>query len=329
MNLKKQVILIGTIVCLTSILSISFLGCSKKDHDILQIGGHTTIFGAVLEIGEKMEIFQKHGLDVTVTPVRSTKESMAALVGGSMDIIIGTAAAGNLNLMAKGNLYVIADGGSIIPQFVIRKDERSKIISLENLKGRSISVPREGSSSWYALYRILQSENMTVDDIDPKYLGQREAVTAFETGSIDASILTEPYTSIALEKEIVEYYKPTEIAKLFPVNGQQYAFLLVSDNMLEKPKVLKKFLAAYIECIEIYNKARNKQQPEFNNVAKIINEFTEVDIETIKKSQWPYFALDGKPDIGYLEEMQNTFVELKLVPEPADLSKVIKLEFLK
>jgi len=330
-NLKtqKQVLMIGLVICLISFLSISFFGCSKKEPDVLKIGGHTTIFGTVLEIGEEMGIFEKHGLNATVTPVRSSKESMAALAGGSMDVVLGTAAAGNLNLMANGNLFIIADAGSIIPQLVIRKDESKKIKSLEELKGKSVSVPREGSASWYAMYRILNSVNMEIADIDPKYLRQRETVAAFEAKNIDAAILSEPYTTIAVEKGIVSYYNVEEISKLFPDNGQQYGILLISDKMLNKPEVLKKFLSAYLESVKIYNRARNKQQPEFDDVSKIINDFTEVDIETIKNAQWPYVAIDGKPNIEYLEEMQKTFVELKLVPEPVDLSKVIKLEFLK
>ncbi len=323
-SLTKEILILTIIV-----FSVICLSC-KKQVQKLRIGGHTSIYGTVLEIGDKMGLFKKNGLDVSLMPVRSSKESMAALVGGTLDLALGTAAAGNLNLLAKSDLCIIADAGSIIPQLLIRKElkEKGQINSISDLKGRTVSVPREGSASWYAMDRILSSVNLKIEDLIPKYLGQRETITSFEAKHIDAGILAEPYTTIAIEKGIVVLFRRQEISNLFPENGQQYSVIYTTYKMIEEEITLKKFLKAYLESIEIYEKARQETQPEYGQVLEIVNQFTNVPIEILKKIEWPKLRLDGKPNVEYLIEMQNTFIEKGLIPYPVDFSKVVRMEFL-
>ncbi|MCK4790920.1 MAG: ABC transporter substrate-binding protein [Desulfobacteraceae bacterium] len=296
----------------------------------IAIGGHSTIFGAALMAGKELGIYERHGLDASVIPVKSSKQSMAAMLAGELDVVLGTAAAGNLNMMAKSDIFIVADAGRIVPQLVVRKVlvDKSDIQQIADLKGRSVGVPREGSASWYALARILASASLDIGDLNAKYLKQRESLAALKTGDIDAAILSEPYTSVAMKDGSAVLFLEDKLRSIFPGFGQEYAVLYTTRRMLEKPEVLRKFLKAYIETVRIYDRARDHHEPEFSKIVKVVSKYSGVDETIVRSMQWPKIPLDGKPDTAYIDNMLKYFVGKKLVPEAPVLSERINLSYL-
>jgi len=330
---KTQFLLVFiSVIFLAILLIIGFLSyLDSKDRTAFKIGGHTTQLGACLKIAEAKSFYEKHGLSASVRLVESSKISMAAMEAGDFDVVIGSLSAGSFNMVRKGDLIIIADGSRVIPSVIIRKDlwEDGKIKQLADLKGWTIRTPREGSSSYYALSKILRGINLTIEDVKPKYLKEREAVAALEANQIDAAILNEPYATSAVERGLGVRYNLTEVEKLFPPNGQQHMVIYtLHKNIEEKPELLRRFLKAYIDAAVFYNQARDGQQPQRDEAVSIIAKYTGGDKATVEKAVWPYVAPDGKPNESYIKEMHDYFVEKGLADSPVNLSKVIHLEFL-
>ena len=63
----------------------------------------------------------------------------------------------------------------------------SGIDSLEDFKGHRIAVGRAGSGTLLTSEALLQSAGMTLDDIQPDYIGQGEALDALKNGMIDGA----------------------------------------------------------------------------------------------------------------------------------------------
>jgi len=311
-------------------------GCSqsspqKTPSSAISIGGHTTQLGACLKIAESKGLYTKYGLQASIKLVESSKQSMAAMEAGDLDVVIGSLAAGSFNMVKKGDLVILADGSRVVPSVVIRKDlsDGGQIRALTDLKGRSIMTPREGSSSYYALSRILRGLGLRIEDVQPKYLEDSEAVASLEAKQIDAAILNEPYATLAVEKGLGIRFDMNEVAKFFPVNGQQHMVIFTTrKNLEQKADLLRNFLKAYVEAAQWYGEARSGKQPQRTEAIQIIAAYTGSDPKTVDAAVWPYVSPDGKPDVAYIKEMHDYFLQQGLADAPVDLDKAIHLELL-
>src|SRR3989344_1953535 len=261
------------ILIVTNTFLFSFYSPTGKvisEQPKLKIASHTTMLGIVLEIAKEQGYYEKEGVEVELKQVESSSVSMPALVNGDLDIIIGSIAAGNFNYLIKDrNLRIIADGARVIPTIVIRKDLANNIQNIKDFQEKVFITPREGSASYYALAKILDSEGLTIKDIVPKYLKEEESISAFETKQIDAGIVNEPYAAYLVDRGLVVKFDSTKIEPLFPKNGQQQMILFATTKSLEKEEAIERFLRAYKKAAEFYNKAPEGKEPERSRVIEI------------------------------------------------------------
>ena len=74
--------------------------------------------------------------------------------------------------------------------------EKSRLKSVEDLKGKKVAVAK-GSSANYNLLAQLKEAGLSFDDIEPVYLQPTEGLAAFKGGSVDAWAIWDPFTSQA------------------------------------------------------------------------------------------------------------------------------------
>lgn len=333
---KKNKLAIGLILIILIVIVVLLISLKKQGLEQisgqlikLKIGGHSTIAGVILETAQDKEFFNKQGLDVEIERVESSKVSMAGLESGELDIVIGSRSAGTFNYLAKDKkLRIIADAGRFTPVILIRKDLEDSIKTLKDLKGKTFATPRQGSTSQYAFAKILESVDLSLNDVISKSLKQQEAVTALETGNLDTGIINEPYAAIAIDKGIGVRLGKDEIAKIFP-KGQQHTVLLVTtDTLINKANAVKKFFKAYKKAVDYYNKAKKGNQPERDEVIRIVSNYTDIEPEIINKIVWIDISSNLKPDIAYMEEAQDWYFENGFLEQKVDLHEKVDLSFL-
>jgi len=221
-------------------------GAVIYENPKLKVASHTTMLGIVLEIAKEQGYYEQNGIDVDLQQVESSKVSMLALANGDLDIVIGSISAGSFNHLIKNeDLRIIADGARVVPTIVVRKDLANKINDIKDLKGRVFITPREGSASYYALARILETEGLSINDITPKYLQEKESIVAFETKQIEAGIVNEPYATYLTERGLVVKFDSDKIEPIFPKSGQQHIILFATTKTLQREEAVKRFLRAY------------------------------------------------------------------------------------
>lgn len=333
---NKLKILFVTVLVLALIVSGTLIYLNLQNQNNiptekpkLKIASHTTMLGIVLEIGKEKGFYEQEGLDVEIKRVESSKESMAAMANGDIDIVTASIAAGTFSHLAKNpDLRIIADGARVVPTIVVRKDLVSRINDIEDLNGTIFVTPREGSASSYALSRILAAEDLALKDIDPKYLQEKESVAAFERKDVEAGILNEPFATSVVEKGIAAKFDFSKIEQIFPEGGQQHMLIITTTKISQNESTVKRFLSAYKKSAQYYLKALNGREPERSEVIRIASQIYGAEPEIIQKSRWPGISSDVKPDLIYLEQVQDFFLENKLIDQKVSLVEKTDQRFL-
>jgi sulfonate transport system substrate-binding protein len=100
------------------------------------------------------------------------------------------AQAGGVNFV-----YVGAEpAGSHSEAIIVRSD--STLRNVTDLKGKRVAL-QKGSSSNYLLLEALKKAGLHYDDIHPVYLAPADARAAFESGTVDAWVIWDPYYASA------------------------------------------------------------------------------------------------------------------------------------
>lgn len=96
------------------------------------------------------------------------------------------------NVLALGSLY---------PETIqIVTTEKSGIKSVEDLKGKKVSVGAPGSGTYINAEQILEVHGMTMDDIDAQNLDFGESAGGIKDGNIDAAFITAGTPTGAVEE---------------------------------------------------------------------------------------------------------------------------------
>ena len=77
---------------------------------------------------------------------------------------------------------------------IVQKD--SPIQSIQDLKGKRIAL-NKGSNVHYLLLKLLEANNLTLNDIQPVYLPPSAARAAFEKGAVAAWVIWDPFLAAA------------------------------------------------------------------------------------------------------------------------------------
>ncbi|TDV07850.1 sulfonate ABC transporter substrate-binding protein [Paraburkholderia caballeronis] len=92
-------------------------------------------------------------------------------------------------------VYVGAEPGGRHNEALIVKPD-SPVRTLADLRGKRIAL-QKGSSSNYLLLELVSKAGLRYEDIHPVYLAPADARAAFESGSVDAWVIWDPYYAAA------------------------------------------------------------------------------------------------------------------------------------
>ncbi len=172
-----------------------------KEERVVTIGIQQSIWPILIakEKGWFEEEFAKAGAKVKWVEFQSGPAYFEAIVSdrldfgriGNIPVLAGQAANVPFKEIANGSN---GEKGDVI---LVRKD--SSIRTLQDLKGKKIAVAK-GSSAYGLLYKALAKEKIKPSDVQVIQLQPDEAQPAFETGSVDAWAIWEPFHSTQVIK---------------------------------------------------------------------------------------------------------------------------------
>lgn len=275
-----------------------------------------------VNVGEKLGIFAKHGLDVKIADFTGGSKLVQAMTAGSIDI--GIAAGPLMALAAKGAPVVaVCDDAPPIPFIGIAVPWDSPIHSVDELKGKKIGISSAGSLTDWLAQELARERGWGPQGVTPVAIGNAAAavIAAFRTHAIDADI--------TVTSNVFNWEEKEEGRLLIPVSkyvGNIAAGTIFATKQLiaNQPEAIRNFLAAWLETIDFMRK--NKAE-----TVKIESGVTGYSQNVMSKEYdltIGMFSKDCKFDEQSLANLKRSFVDLKLVETPPDMSKLYTEAFL-
>jgi ABC-type nitrate/sulfonate/bicarbonate transport system substrate-binding protein len=274
-----------------------------------------------LDIGIEYGLFKKHNLEIEVFGMGGSAKLQQALIAKSLDIGIGSGP--ELNFVAKGAPVIgVAQMAGPPKLLVVLAGKGRGIETVKDLKGKKISVSTAGGLTDWLAHELSRQQGWGPDGIQVVPLGAPTAqAAAMKAGQIDG-MLTDLGLAYRLETEgagkvLLNF---GDIVKDFIIH------VIYTNNEFRKehPDQVRRFLAGWFETIA-YMKTHKAESVKVS--ARIMN--TPIDVTgRIYDTLMDMFSANGKFDKKGLETLANSFVELNMLPEKPDMSKLYTEEYL-
>ena len=221
----------------------------------------------------------------------------------------GMGAAGFNAVSAKLPIEFIAPlhMGYLEDYFTVRKALwGSQVKRIADLKGRPVGLNTRGAAVEWLLDQVLRRDGLTIKDVQVKIMPFPDMVPAPESGAIDACILTEPFPTLAEDKEVAVRPLPRpQGGKATPITAAFWNAEWAKAN----PDLAHKVMLGYVRAVRDLAADGGKGWHEDRNVDVIVK-YTNAKREVIKKARPHVVDPNLDLDASVLDSMQKLNAEL-------------------
>lgn len=294
---KFIVLLITTLICL------SITGCTGSQEQSstktkVNLGMLRLTSSAPLFIALEKGYFAEQGLEIDIKWFDAAHPIAVATASSQIDVGATGITASLFNMAASGqHLAIVADKGreekdySSSALLVTADNYTNGVTSLADLKGKRIGITQKGSTFHYMLGRMLETQNLSLKDVEIIPLNKLSAVmAALESKQIDGAILNEPNITKA---QNAGYGKV--IAQVGDYIPYQTSAIFYSPEFVKNEATGIKFMQAYAKACNYYYEAaiaKNDAQ-KTAEVIKIIAKYVNAPAEDIEAGM-PYIDKNGR-----------------------------------
>ena len=315
------------------VLALALAGCSSGNTDstpgtsgesstsneltTLKVMVSGSVGDGALLGGMEQGFFEEEGLELDVTISPNPPAAMAAVQSGEVEIVM-TPTIPYLTALSQGisaitvapmSGFPAENQGDYDDTLLLAHPDRG-ITSIEDLAGKTVSVPARKAMFEIVIQNALEGSNVTVDDINWVTLDFASAASALREGTVDATVLPLPFSVQALAAGAVEIAKP--ISEF--VGEGSWVLWLTGANTAESKK---SEIASFQRAMRKSNEWANENPEVASQVALDFLE-SPLAVEDIAVPYWPLSV-----SVEELERLNKRLVELGAIENPADLTNVI------
>lgn len=295
-------------------LALPALAQDKLKIAIGQRGNWDT---SVSELGQRVGIFKKHGLELEILWTQGGGETQQAVISGSVDIGVATGIMGVLSAYSKGApVRVIgAETTGAADLFWYVKAE-SPIKSLKDTDGKTIAYSTNGSSTHGIVTAYMKQFDLKAKPTGTG--GPPATLTQVMSGQIDVGWSAPPFGLDLLDQGRIRIIASGNDATAF--KGQTVRLLVTNTQTLQARKpVLERYMKAYRETVDwMYaDPTAIKAYAEFIGISEALAKRTRDDF-------FPKGAVDPDQVIG-LETIVPDAVVLKYTAQPLTKEQLAEL----
>lgn len=305
-------------------LAATLAGCGGSaegggDGDLVQVKigypSETASYGD-LYVCQDEGIFEKHGLDVQLTLLKTSSQLVAALSSGAVQIAGGDGKAIAAGALQDADLKIIE---LKIAKYFVEMFGESDIKSIEDLRGKTVGVTAPGSVTDSAT-RIMLADQGLEKDVEISNLTSLSALlSAGKSGEIDA-LVTAPPQGVSTEEQgwhkITDMTEYQTAASVYTVTGE-----FAKNNA----DTVSKFVRADVECLAYLQKQENREKS-----IDAIQKYTKTEDRAMAEYAYDFFKkvweVDPVVDEKLVRETFERAAEGRPVPD--DLARFIDNSFL-
>jgi len=161
-------------------------------------GGGMTPLHSIIWVANQEGLFKKYGMDVEYLVMNSGTLGVQTLLSNDSQFLFSTGALAVTANLQGADIAMITGGFNL---FAFKVVSRPEIRSVQELKGKKISISQFGSATDFAVQANLDKFGVDPKQVTVLQLGaSSNRLTALTNGSTEASLFTEPFATMAIKK---------------------------------------------------------------------------------------------------------------------------------
>jgi NitT/TauT family transport system substrate-binding protein len=289
-------------------------GITHAEEVTIKVGMVKSITSVVALLASDKGYFKEFGIKVETEFLDTAANSIALVAQNQFQIVEGGISASYFNAIEKGLPVTIVIDRVTSPighNLMLRPDLKDQITSLKQLKGRTIATNGHGAVSTYEVGKLLESEGLTIADVDIKVIPFTQYAVAFKNKAVDAAIVIPPFTAQLQDGGFAVNFKDVDqIVKPYPMSIA--VNIINTDWAKSHEQVLKNYYVAYLraarEFCQAYHHGSNRQ----DIIDLSVRTGTETRPELLNKYPWPARDPNGKVNVAAMLDMNAWFVKNKM-----------------
>ncbi len=303
---------LSTLVASAILLS----GCAQKEAETLTLNVGYQKYGVLpilKERGTLEKVLKDQNIKVKWIEFPAGPQLLEGLNVGSVSFGEAGEAPPIFAQAANSNLVYIANQPSAPLAEALIIPKNSPIQSIKDLKGKRV-VLNKGSNVHYLLLKVLEANQLKLDNIDVVYLPPADARAAFEKGAVDAWVIWDPFYAAA-EKQLGA--KVLATGQNLVSNHQFY--LADREFAQQHPELLK-------TVVNELNTTTTWVAQHQNEAAQLLEKATGLD-SAILKTSISRMGFGVKPITAQVAKEQqfvaDAFYQQKLIPNKINIQAAI------
>ncbi|WP_152225095.1 MULTISPECIES: ABC transporter substrate-binding protein [Arthrobacter] len=252
--------------------------------------------------------FAAEGIDLKVE-IAPAQDALVMLATGKLDAMVTGPSANLLNAVADGtNVKIVAPGGiepadSINGWYVSKAALGDQEFDISMLKGKTLaSSSGVAGPPLLSLARTLETEGLTLADVDIKSMKQADTIIAIENGAVFGGTASQPNTAIIEEKDSGVFF-----ARSAPEDYPSVNVWFGSTLLDDAPEVGERFIQA------LHNTYMNRLQGDWlhdpQNI-ELISEVLETDVSILEDIPSTVYPEEFTFPDGFIESYEEAFRQI-------------------
>jgi NitT/TauT family transport system substrate-binding protein len=302
------------LACLAMVGGACIDHAAQAQEITVKVGTVRSISTATILWAVEKGYFKQAGVKVVTETLDTAANSIALLAQNQLQLVEGGISAGYFNALEKNlPITMVLDRVSspLGHNLMLRPDLEGRITQLRQLKGKTIATNGQGAVSTYEVGKLLESDGLTLADVDIKVIPFTQYAVAFNNKAIDAAITIPPFTAQLLDGgHAVNFKDPDDIVKPHPLTIA--VSMINTDFAKANRERMRDYYVGYLRAIRDYCQAYHGGSTRQAFIDLAIRTGTETRPELLHKYPWPARSPNGAINVASMLDMQSWFVRNKM-----------------